>query len=74
MIVCIKCGTHNSDDAKWCSGCEAFLEWDGEKVAAPAPVAEVPADAPPPRRGLIKRIKAAVGIEPKPEGDGGGAR
>jgi hypothetical protein len=65
MIVCMKCGRHNADNVQWCVACDAFLEWDGEMVAPapPTPVAEVPLDEPKPKRGLIKRIKSAVGID-----------
>ncbi len=27
MIVCLKCGQKNEDSAKWCSACNAYLEW-----------------------------------------------
>ena len=32
MIRCKKCGTANAADAVFCSQCDAFLEWSGEKV------------------------------------------
>ncbi len=71
MIVCKKCGTHNPDDGQWCVSCESFLEWDGEKVAAPAApqvVEQAPITPTEPRRGLIKRIKAAVGMDDPEKG------
>jgi hypothetical protein len=72
MIVCIKCGATNPDDAQWCDTCGSFLEWDGEKVAPraagtprpepPVPVAPDLGPPPPPARaGLLKRIQAAIG-------------
>jgi hypothetical protein len=72
MIVCMKCGRHNADNVQWCVACEAFLEWDGEKVAPPPPppVAEVPLEEDKPRRGFIKRIKGAVGIDSEKHGRG----
>ena len=36
MIVCTNCGNHNEDSDEFCGSCGKFLEWVGEKVAAPA--------------------------------------
>jgi hypothetical protein len=71
----MKCGKKNPDDGQWCLGCKAFLEWDGEKVAAPPVpevVAEAPADDRPARRGLLKRIKGAIGLDSPEQGGGPG--
>jgi hypothetical protein len=76
VIVCMKCGAHNPDDEQWCLKCRAFLEWDGEKVAVapePAVVTEAVVDERHSRRGLIQRIKGAVGMDgPKKGGTGSG--
>jgi hypothetical protein len=75
MIVCTKCGTHNADDQAWCTGCRTFLEWDGERVTAPTPpqgVPVVPVEPEQPRRGIIRRIKAAIGTDDKHSRDGFG--
>ena len=40
MIVCKECGFKNADADSFCGACGGFLEWTGEKQAAPvAPVA-----------------------------------
>lgn len=65
MIVCTNCGNHNEDSDEFCGSCGKFLEWVGEKVAAPAApapvVEEVEADAT--KTGFVDRVKAAVGID-----------
>jgi hypothetical protein len=76
VIVCMKCGEHNPDDGQWCIRCKAFLEWDGEKVAtavAPEVVPEAPADERQSRKGLIQRIKGAVGMDGPKKGPTGSA-
>lgn len=35
MIVCRQCGERNSMDAQFCRACQAFLEWEGDRAAAP---------------------------------------
>ena len=36
MIVCKECGFKNTDADSFCGACGGFLEWTGEKQAAPA--------------------------------------
>jgi hypothetical protein len=36
MRICEQCGTANGDDAEFCGGCGAFLEWDAREDAARA--------------------------------------
>ena len=65
MIVCLKCGSHNNDSEQFCASCGDFLEWNGEKVASPAPESfadDTPVMAEPPRRTLLQRIKASIGM------------
>lgn len=70
MIVCTKCGMHNADSDTFCGQCGSFLEWAGEKVA-PEPAAAVadpaPAQVEEPKAGMVERVKAAIGIEARPE-------
>lgn len=37
MIVCRACGHRNDDNAQFCVSCQAYLEWDGDRIAAGAP-------------------------------------
>jgi hypothetical protein len=49
MIRCSKCGTLNKADASFCSECNAYLEWSGEKLddaTEGAAVPEQPAQTP----------------------------
>ncbi len=65
MIVCTNCGNHNEDDDEFCGSCGKFLEWVGERVAAPvvaAPIAE-PEPEVASKVGIVDRVKAAVGID-----------
>ena len=65
MIVCTNCGNHNEDSDEFCGSCGKFLEWVGEKVAAPAAPAPVVEEAEPEaaKTGFVDRVKAAVGID-----------
>jgi hypothetical protein len=63
VIVCLKCGHHNRDDAEWCAKCETFLEFDGERVATTSSAASGETQ-PAAKRGLIRRIKDALGRQP----------
>jgi len=44
MIRCSKCGTINEADASFCTECNAYLEWSGEKVQDDAPASASSAD------------------------------
>ena len=65
-MFCEKCGTQNTDGARFCAGCGAVLEGAAPQ-AAPAPYAQ-PAAVPAPRRGLpvatrvLMIINAVFGI------------
>jgi hypothetical protein len=62
MIVCTSCGfTNREGGGDFCRKCGAFLDWTGERVESPAPVQPPPEPPPPVRRGIITRIKAAIG-------------
>ena len=77
MIVCNRCGTHNTEDATFCQQCGAFLEWEGTRlqteVPEPEPNLELEVEDPADlqRRGIVRRVRDAV----RGEGDGqsGGA-
>lgn len=78
MIVCTECGNHNDDDDEFCGSCGRFLEWVGERIAAPPPPAPPPEPEPEPVKvGLVERVKAAVGLDEAAAGTsspgGGGA-
>lgn len=61
MIVCKKCGNQNPDNETFCTSCHAYLEWSGEKVAAPEPPPAPPAPVQGP--DFMDRVKQAVGLE-----------
>jgi hypothetical protein len=79
VIVCKTCGYHNAGSDSFCGSCGAFLEWTGEKVEVPKPVA-APAPEPEPepeKKGLLAKVQsllyADVGErEPVPRASGGG--
>ena len=45
MIVCKECGFKNADADSFCGACGSFLEWTGEKQAAPAAEVVAPEEA-----------------------------
>ena len=45
-IICRRCGVANASGDQFCGSCGAFLEWEGDE--APAAVASIVDDAPPP--------------------------
>jgi hypothetical protein len=75
MIRCSKCGTVNKADASFCSECNAYLEWSGEKVQAdeppeaPAPASrdKPPAEPPPPATDASPVRQAPPSAAPQPE-------
>ena len=76
VIVCKSCGFKNTDADAFCGTCGGFLEWTGEKQAAPV-VAEEP-DEPARKKSLLERVSgvlyADVGNAPPtapPPGPGG---
>jgi hypothetical protein len=60
MIVCTTCGHNNQEGGgDFCRACGSFLDWTGERVELPEP--EPVADPePPPKPGLLTRIKHAI--------------
>lgn len=62
MIVCTECGHQNDDGDGFCGSCGTYLEWSGERVDAPTPVAE-PLGAPRDRT-IVEKAKEIVGLDP----------
>jgi uncharacterized OB-fold protein len=48
VIRCKKCGTVNEADAAFCGGCDAFLQWSGERIDAEGEVVSTAPGSPPP--------------------------
>lgn len=46
VIICTRCGYHNSAGREFCRSCAAFLEWSGHRVE-PAGPEEVPEESSP---------------------------
>ncbi len=67
-VICVECGSANQDDATFCGGCGAYLEWDGERARpgepGPAAVPE-PVVVPESKPTLVDRVKAGLGLEPE---------
>ncbi|HEX4704274.1 MAG TPA: zinc ribbon domain-containing protein, partial [Pseudonocardiaceae bacterium] len=47
MVVCAQCGEHNADGARFCSSCNAFLEWEGAREDRPVATVASTAEATP---------------------------
>lgn len=75
MIVCGSCGSRNEDGESFCGECGAYLEWDGEKIQ-PEPVVAAATPEPVPEstesKGLVERVRAAVGPGSVHRGDPAG--
>ncbi|MGH9129664.1 MAG: NADase-type glycan-binding domain-containing protein [Acidimicrobiales bacterium] len=65
MIVCKSCGNQEVDSTSFCGACGAFLEWEGEHVAAPAPDAGFDIEDPEElrKRGVVATVKEALGLD-----------
>lgn len=66
MIICGECGSHNSEGVAFCGDCGTYLEWDGERAAAPPDPAPIPEPEPTPRAsgpGFLDRVKSVLGPE-----------
>jgi len=59
MIICKECGFKNADADSFCGACGSFLEWTGEKQAAPAPVVEAE-EEPKQKKSLFDRINSVI--------------
>lgn len=59
MIVCKRCGNHNSADDEFCGSCGVFLEWEGERIVDDTAQPVAPQPLPPPG-GIVSKIKHAV--------------
>lgn len=67
MIICRQCGGESAEDDDFCGSCGVFLEWEGEKVAAPEPeIVDEPGEADR-RPTIVARVKTAIGLEEDPE-------
>lgn len=83
MIRCSKCGTLNSSDSAFCSECNAYLEWTGERIEdtpgpAPAEMGTAAGSAPGAEVTAGASLPADPGAVPAstvgPPADDGGAR
>ena len=59
MIVCKECGFKNTDVDSFCGACGGFLEWTGEKQAAPVAVGAEP-EEPQQKKSLYDRIQKVI--------------
>jgi len=60
MIICKECGFKNGDADSFCGACGSFLEWTGEKQAAPAaPVVEAEEEQKQ-KKSLYDRISKVI--------------
>ncbi|MGZ7085228.1 MAG: hypothetical protein ACXVIH_02800, partial [Ilumatobacteraceae bacterium] len=59
MIVCKECGFKNGDADAFCGACGSFLEWTGEKQAAPVVAVEEP-EEPGRKKSLYERISKVI--------------
>lgn len=78
MIRCSKCGTINKADASFCTECNAYLEWSGEKVENEEPASasstepDVTAPSPPAEQpGQPDEPQTAGQAVPKPSAPSG---
>ena len=59
MIVCKRCGNHNSADDEFCGSCGVFLEWEGERIVDNTAQPDIAQPLPPPG-GIVSKIRHAV--------------
>ena len=74
MIVCKKCGNQNPDGETFCTSCQSFLEWSGEKIVEAAPPAPPPPAPPEPEPGRSGRQAGAAHEEVAPPQDPAASR
>jgi len=60
--VCAECGAPNGLDEDFCGECGAYLEWDERRAAAAEPERAPAVEEPAASRGIVERVKAAVGV------------
>jgi hypothetical protein len=63
MIRCGKCGTINKPDETFCTECNAYLEWSGERIEDETPAA-VPPATPGPALPLAPPARQAPHVPP----------
>jgi len=65
MIVCRQCGAESAEGDDFCGACGVFLEWEGEHVAPeePEPEPEPDPDEEARKKGLVERVKTAIGMD-----------
>lgn len=76
MRVCAECGAGNEDGEDFCGQCGAYLEWDAEQAAQvpleqkePAEGPAATADSEERPRGLVDRVREAVGSRAAPRAE-----